>query len=130
MEAAVEELRFKLYPGIHRPFESETLAKNLKRDTELHLGQQVGISDYRDIQTIAVRYHNDPEEYTGMGVGATADMQRGHSSETAQAAYGTSSEFPQGVGIDKIKRYNRASRWWQDLTGMLLLCSCVTMRTD
>lgn len=119
MDQAVEELRFKLYPGVYRKFESDTFAKILKRDTELYLGQEIGLADYRDIQTVAVRYHNDPDEYKGMSLGI-ADLQRGHTSGTADGWYGTSSDLPQGIRMDKMKGFHRASCWWWHITGKWL----------
>ena len=117
MDTAVEELRFKLNPGIYRPFESDTLTKILKRETKKHLGQEIGLADFRDIQSISVRYHNDPDEYKGRSLSGFADMQQGHNGEVGDMWYGISSDVPQGVGMDKIKGFYRASRWWQHITG-------------
>jgi hypothetical protein len=49
-------------------------------------------------------------------VGATADVQWGHSAGVALASYRMSSKSPQAVGIDKIKCCNCAPCRWQDLT--------------
>jgi hypothetical protein len=52
MRAAVEELRFKLFPSTDdRPSTSSTLSKGLKRNTRLYLGHGFGIEEHRDSQT-------------------------------------------------------------------------------
>ena len=85
----------------------------------LHLGHKIGLADYRDIQSAFISHHKDPEEHLVPIADNIADLQQGHSSNTALEHYGRVSGKPRGVHPDVVKGFNRTSRWWQHLTGEL-----------
>jgi len=120
LKSAVEELRFRLFPGIYHSFTSEELSRCLKRDTELHLGQRIGIADYREIQTAFADEHHDPNALPIHTPDAARDLQRGHSSLTKQANYGLRSDELRDVAKDTRKAYRRCSTWWHHITGKLI----------
>jgi len=117
LNSAVEDLRFRLYPGVYRPFTSEELSRCLKRDSELHLNQRIGLSEYRDLQSAFVNEHKDPDRLSVHSSDATEDLQQGHTSSIARDYYGLTPGDLRGAGKDTIKAYRRASSWWQHLTG-------------
>ena len=118
LDSAVEELRFKLFPGVYHPFTSELFSKCLKRDSYLHIGQGIGIADFRDLQSNIVDEHRDPEAVEISASDSMSDLQQGHSSAIADDFYRLRPDRPHGVGRDRIKGYRRASSWWQHLTGI------------
>ena len=113
----VEDLRFRLYPGV----DSEELSRYLKRDSTLHLSQKFGISDYRDLQCVFVNKHRDPESLPIYTKDSVEDLQRGHSSVTAREYYGLTSEDLHNTKPEMIRAYRRMSSWWQHITGKLFL---------
>lgn len=117
LESAVEELRFRLFPGVYQPFTSDVFSKCLKRDSLLHLGQAIGLADYRDLQSNIVDEHKDPEQLEIKSSNTISDLQQGHTSNTAQEFYLLTEGQPHGVPRTTIKAYRRISIWWQDLTG-------------
>lgn len=116
----IEELRFRL-SGLCHPFTSEAFSKCLKRDSYLHIGQGIGIADFRDLQSNIVDEHKDPEAVEVKFTDNMSDLQQGHSTTIAGVFYNLRSDQPHGVGRDKVKGFLRASRWWQHLTGMVLV---------
>ena len=112
LESEAEELRFRLYPSM----DSEKLSKFLKRDTLQHLGQRIGLADYRDIQSNFSGQHKDP---VGRPVfeNLAMDLQQGHLTPSAQQSYQLTPDTPQGISRDLVSAYLRASRWWQHLVG-------------
>lgn len=117
LESAVEELRFRLFPGVYTRFTSDIFSNCLKRDSSLHIGQKIGIADYRDLQGNIVDEHRDPEAVVVRMSDTISDLQQGHTSGTAQANYLLVDGQPRGVTRDGIKAFRRASMWWQHLTG-------------
>lgn len=118
MQAAVEDLRFKLFPTVNQPFIASTLSKGLKRDTKAHLGSPIGIGKYRDIQSNFMDHHPDPNPgHMGNDIGS---LQQGHTASLDTRWYKRSPDLPQGVGKGAMMRYQRASRWWQHITGNLI----------
>lgn len=117
LDSAVEELRFRLFPGVYQPFTSEFFSKCLKRDSYLHIGQGIGISDFRDLQSNIVDEHRDPEAVDVNFSENMSDVQQGHSTAMADEYYKLRPDRPHGVGRDKLKGYLRASSWWQHITG-------------
>jgi hypothetical protein len=113
----VENLRFRLYPGDSKPFDSEELSRCLKRDSMLHLSQKIGISDYRDLQCAFVNRHQDPEGLPMYTRDSTDDLQRGHSSAVAREYYALTPEDLHGIKPQMIKAFRRMSSWWQHITG-------------
>lgn len=111
----MEELQFKLFPGVHHQFTSSTLSKALKRDTQAHIGSTIGIRSYRDIQSNFMEYHPDPHPVM---INNTADLQQGHSSDIASQWYNRSEGMPHGTSVAKLKRFQRNSWWWQHISGM------------
>lgn len=120
LEGAVDELRFLLFPGVYEPFISEVFSKHLKRDSYLHIGQEIGISDFRDLQSNIVDEHRDPEAVEFTTMENVSAIQQGHSSAMASEYYNLRPDRPHGVGREMIKGYLRASQWWQHITGMKL----------
>ena len=116
LDSAVEELRFKLFPGVYQPFTSSTLSKGLKRDTKTYLGSAIGIRQYRDIQSNFSSHHVDPNPEQARG--NTADRQQGHTSNTATMWYQRTPALPHGFCVAKMKSFQRNSRWWHHITGM------------
>lgn len=116
LDSAVEELRFKLFPGVYQPFTSSTLSKGLKRDTGVYIGSGIGISKYRDIQSNFMEYHPDPNP-PKMG-NDTANLQQGRTSAIASQWYNRTPSLPHGFNAGKLKRFQRSSRWWQHITGV------------
>lgn len=120
LEPAVEALRFRLFPGVSHPFTSDALSKCLKRDSQLHIGQGINLSDFRDLQSNIVDEHKDPEA-VGINVRENASiLQQGHTTAIAETYYNLRPDNPHGVGRDRIKAFLRASGWWQNLTGFQL----------
>lgn len=113
--AAVEELRFKLFPTVYQPFTSSTLSSGLKRDTKAHLGSSIGIGKYRDIQSNFLDHHPDPNP--GRKGNAVASYQQGHTPNVDAQWYRRNPDLPQGVGQSPMLAYQRASHWWQHITG-------------
>jgi hypothetical protein len=109
----VEDIRFRLYPGI----DSDELSRNLKRDSTLHLSQRIGIADYRDLQCTLVNKHKDPEGLPIYTRDSVEDLQQGHSSVTAREHYALTSEDLRNTKPEMINAYRRASSWWQHITG-------------
>lgn len=118
MEPAVEELAYRLCPEVHQAFNSDTFSKCLKRDSHKHIGQTIGISDLRDLQSNIVSKHRDPEALVIKNSDDTCDLQQGHTTMVANASYNLTPDRLQGVREDTIKAYRRASHWWQHITGM------------
>ena len=117
LKSAVEELRFRLYPSVYHSFDSEELSRSLKRDSTLHLGQSIGIADYRDLQSAFINKHRDPGRLPIFTPDSAEDLQQGHSSSTAREYYALTPEDPHGTSNDTIKAYRRSSSWWQHITG-------------
>ena len=85
----IENLRFRLYPGI----DSEGLSKCLKPDSTLYLNQKMSILDYQDLQCIFINKHQDPEgsstrEGRMMGGKEVSDVAREVSNVVAQQKRG------------------------------------------
>ena len=115
LDSAVEELRFKLFPSVHQPFTSSTLSDGLKRDTKRYVGSPIGITKYRDIQSNFSTHHPDPlPPSKGRN---TADLQQGHTASMANQWYNRTQEVPHGFTPAILKDFQRASRWWQHITG-------------
>lgn len=128
LDSAVEELRFRLFPGVYHPFTSDVFSNCLKRDSFLHLGQAIGLADFRDIQSSIVSEHSDPAALEIKTSNDTADLQQGHSSATARGHYALTSGQHQGIGKKAIKAFHRASDWWQHITGTrgpVLMSACI-----
>lgn len=117
LDSAVEELKFRLHPGVYHPFTSEVFSKCLKRDSYLHIGQGIGIADFRDLQSNIVDEHKDPEAVFTKSVDNLSDLQQGHSTAMANDYYNLRPDQPHGVSREKIGGYLRASRWWHHITG-------------
>lgn len=117
LESAVEELRFRLFPGIYHTFTSEELSRCLKRDTELYLGQRIGIADYREIQVAFADEHRNPDALPIHTSDAVQDLQRGHTSRTKQANYGLRPDELRDVAKDTRRAYRQCSTWWHHITG-------------
>ena len=129
LDSAVEDLRFRLFPGVYHPFTSDVFSKCLKRDSLLHLGQGIGLSDFRTLQSNIVSKHRDPAAIKIEHVEHVADLQQGHSSGMAESVYALMPDRPQGVSENTIDAYHRASHWWQHLTGTWDPVSLVHMLT-
>ena len=114
LDGAVEELRFKLFPGVHQPFTSSTLSQGLKRDAKTYVGSAIGISKYRDIQSNFMEYHPNP---LSLAKNDTADRQQGHSSKTASQWYNRSQGIPHGSSVANITEFRNNSHWWQHISG-------------
>ena len=127
LDSAVEELRFRLFPGVYHPFTSDIFSKCLKRDSLLHLGQGIGLADYRDLQSNIVQEHKDPDALEIKASDNTSDLQQGHSSATARGHYLLAAGHLHGVSRDTTKAYRRASLWWQHITGTPNLISTVVV---
>lgn len=119
MELAVEELRFRLFPGVYHPFTSDVLSKGLKNDASQHIGQAIGLSVFRDLQSNIVDQHKDPEAVEVKVSENAADLQQGHSSLTAETYYLVRPDRPSDSVRGAISAYRRASSWWQHLTGIV-----------
>ena len=117
----VDNLRFRLYPGDDKPFNSDELSRCLKWDSTLHLSQRIGISDYRDLQCAFVNKHKDPEALPIYTKDSVADLQQGHSSNTAHEYYALSSEDLHNTRPEMVRAYRRMSTWWQHITGKFIL---------
>jgi hypothetical protein len=113
LDSAVQELRFRLYPGVYRTFTSNDLSDCLKRDTQLYTGQRIGIADFRDIQSTFINQHVDPNALPMSVPDSAGDLQQGHSGSTAQVHYGKD----RNLNMVQVKGYRRASAWWQHITG-------------
>jgi len=117
LESAVEELRYRLFPGVFHPFTSEQYSRSMKRDTELHLGQRVGLADYRDIQVAFSRAHKDPEGIPFPATDVVEDLQRGHGSKTSLNNYARRADELRGTRTEAVQSYRRCSMWWHHITG-------------
>ena len=117
LKSAVEELKFRVFPGVYHRFTSEELSRCLKRDTEHHLGQRIGIADYRDIQYSFSKSHQDPEALPIILPDSADDVQRGHGSGLANNNYGLRSDQLRGVKPDVVTAFRRCSIWWHHITG-------------
>lgn len=115
--STIEALRLQLYPELYRPFNSDELSRSLKRDSELHIGQRFGLKEYRDLQSGFSSRHRDPNEIPAPKQDCVADLQQGHSTTTARTHYAISNDKLQGIHEDTIKSFDRASVWWQHITG-------------
>ena len=120
LESAVEELRYRLFPGVYHPFSSDVFSKCLKRDSHLHIGQGIGLADFRDLQGNIVDQHRDPDAIEIKCSDNISDLQQGHSSSMADEYYLLRPERPHDVGRGTIAAYRRASSWWQHITGILI----------
>lgn len=96
---------------------SEVISKGIKRDTQLHLGHGIGLSEYRDIQAAFSDEFVDPNGLAIDPADAVADLQRGHASKTAQAHYLRVPHKLRGFRTQTVKAYHRESKWWQNITG-------------
>jgi hypothetical protein len=120
-KSAVEELRFRLFPGVYHPFTSEVFSKGLRNDSSEHVGQTIGLSEFRDLQSNIVDEHRDPEAVQVKALENVSDLQQGHSTLTAQSFYLLRSDNPSDSTRDAITAYRRASSWWQHVTGIVFL---------
>jgi hypothetical protein len=116
MNSAVEELRFRLFPGVYHPFTPEAFSKGLKNDADKHIGQSIGISEFRDLQSNIVDQHRDPEAVKVKISEDASDLQQGHSALTADTYYLLRSDRPSDSARGTIEAYRRASGWWQHIT--------------
>lgn len=126
--ATVDELKFRLFPGVYHPFVAEVFSKCLKRDSLLHINQAIGIADFRDLQANIVRKHKDPEGLEIKKSNRAADVQQGHTTRTALDSYTLTDDQPHGVDPDITPALRRASRWWQHLAGtqdLIFICGDV-----
>ena len=96
--AVQDDLRFRLHPSLN----SDEFSRCLKRDSNLHLGQKIGLADYRDIQSAFVNKHKDPEALLVSVQDSAADLQQGHTSDIRRRFYGLTSDKLQGVPEDRI----------------------------
>ena len=114
-DSAVEELRFKLFPSVHQPFTSSTLSDCLKRDTKRYVRSAIGITKYCDIQSNFSTHHPGPlPPSKGRN---TTDLQQGHTASMVNQWYNRTQEVPHGFTLAILKDFQRASRWWQHITG-------------
>ena len=97
----IEDLRFRLYPGMN----SDELSKCLKRDSTRHLGQRIGIADYRDLQGTFISKHKDPEGLPVYTRDSIQDLQQGHSSTTAHQHYLLSPEDLHQTKPEMVEAY-------------------------
>ena len=106
-------LRYLLVPGLYRPLESGDITDMLRASTMKHLGCEVGLRDWREIESSFMRRFCDR-------VGATFVppahyQQRGHSLRTGVEYYGRTLDSPR-VPEQMIQSHLDTSRFWQDLT--------------
>ena len=83
----------------------------------LHLGQRIGIADYRDLQCAFANKHKDPEGLPIYTKDSIVDLQQGHTSTTARQHYALMPEDLHNTKPEMIEAYRRVSSWWQHITG-------------
>ena len=115
MEELAHRLRYLVFPGLYRPLESQEFSDMLRASTMNHLGYEIGLHDWRQIESNlvqhfwegAVRELSEPAHYA----------QRGQSARVGRRHYNRARDYPNGVAIDVIKDHLASSEFWQDLTG-------------
>lgn len=128
LDSVVEGLRFRVFPEIYNPFASDAFSKCLKRDSLKHLGQAIGLSDFRVLQSNIISKHGDPAAIPIDRSDDTSDLQQGHSTRTALGNYTAMSDRPHGVRERTIQSYRRASLWWQHITStsdLVFIGTCI-----
>lgn len=114
MESAAHRLRYLLFPGLYSSLSSADLTDMLRASTRVHLGYEIGLHDWRDVETAFVQ--NFYDRVQGMFVAPAHYAQRGHSLRIGNEYYGTALDSPAGVPHQVIRSHLEASEFWQDLT--------------
>lgn len=125
MEDATHRLKYLAFPGLYKPMESQDLSDMLRTAMRDHIGYEIGLRDWRQIQATFVEAFYD-EVFDTFVQPAHYD-QRGQSFRTGLEYYGVTVEKAFGVPHQKIVAHLNSSEFWQDLTSesppYLSLCS-------
>lgn len=115
LETLAKSLRYSVFPGMNGSLESADLSDALRASTFKHLGYEMGLMYWREIQThFSRRFMDGGEDDTSEPAHYT---QRGHSMETGYKFYGRAHDAPIGTPYQTILAQLRSSRIWQDFTG-------------
>jgi len=119
MGEVADRMRYLLFPGLYKPLESGDFSDMLRKSTMTHLGYEIGLHDWRQIESNFVQTF-----WEGAIQGSLEPAhfgQRGQSVKTGVRHYNRTREYPNGVALQVIKDHLESSEFWQDLTGMSLL---------
>lgn len=116
-------LRYNVFAGLYRTMESDRLSDALRASTLKHLGYEMGLMYWREIQSHFSRCFTDhPDADEGEDVEEEQEpahyAQRGHSMTTGYKHYGCADDSPIGVPWAIMLAQLQASCFWQDLTGV------------
>ena len=114
LEDAQHRLKYLAFPGLYKPMESQDLSDMLRALTRDHLGYEIGLRDWRQLQTGFVKAFT---KHTKAFIEPAHYAQRGQSARTGNDYYAISIEAAFGVPEHMIETYIETSEFWQDLTG-------------
>lgn len=117
-EDMAHRLRYFLFPGLYKPLDPGNLTDMLREATMNHLGYEIGLRDWREIELAFVRAFYDGIQNTFVAPAHYA--QRGHTVRVGYEYYGHSNEAPNGVPYQVISSHLESSEFWQDLTSKSL----------
>jgi len=126
MCSLAKPLRYNVFAGLYRAMDSDGLSDALRASTLKHLGYEMGLMYWREIQShFSRRFTDHPDAEEGEDAEEEQEpahyAQRGHSMTTGYKHYGRADDSPIGVPWTIMLSQLRASRFWQDLTGTSLL---------
>jgi len=115
MDELAHRLRYLVFPGFYKPLESQDFSDMLRASTMNHLGYEIGLHDWRQIES------NFVQTFCEGAVQESAEpahfAQRGQTAKTGLRHYNRTRNYPNGVAIQVIQAHLQSSQFWQDLTG-------------
>jgi hypothetical protein len=114
-------LRYLVFPGLIDPLESADVSNMLRAATMAHVGYEIGLHDWRAIESALVQHFCDRADNT-YTVPAHYS-QRGHGINIGRNYYGQVPDSPSGALYQVMDLHFDCSRFWQDLTSEYS-CSC------
>jgi hypothetical protein len=118
MGPAAKSLRYEVFPNLNGALQSAHLSNALRASTFRHLGYEIGLMYWREIQTEFCRRFMECEQPTdGDAPEAVHYSQRGHTENIGYRYYARADSLPNGVPVRILSQHLATSRCWQDLAG-------------
>ena len=114
-EDMAHRLRYLVFPGLHKPLETADLSDMLRASTMDHVGYEIGLRDWRQIESNFVLALL--KRRTQASVEPAGFDQSGHTAHIANTYYRRQPEDPNGVNPTMIAEDLDSSEVWQRLTG-------------
>ncbi|TFY55961.1 hypothetical protein EVJ58_g7926 [Rhodofomes roseus] len=115
-EAATNRFEHYLFPGLHRPFDGDSVSDCLQADTVVHLDCSIGLRPYRQLVSALTRW-NRPD-FALPDPLHPYEVQRGHQRSMFDSQYGLSTDMLVGADPRSIVAQICASTAWHYDTGL------------